>query len=180
MGRTQVPHLSVGQKDRQNSDERDNKGGSKWEAGDQWCLCSVDSKEQRLKREAESLAQKLLNLSFLWWGRCTRSSPSREQQRLETAILVGNQHSKGDPVYSLNYLVTPRWAKPCWFKGKNTGQRVWRLEFSPGNVPIFQLINPWGYVRIALGTCNTTMNISLICCQPLEKSLPLLWASVSS
>lgn len=111
-GRTQVPHLSVGQKDKQNSDERENKGGTEWEAGDQRCLCSADSKEQGLKREAESPGQKLLNWSSLGWGGGRGSSTSREQQQLETAILVRNQHSKGDPVHTPNYLLTLRWAQP--------------------------------------------------------------------
>lgn len=43
---------------------RGNKGRTERDAGDHECLCSVDYREQRLKGEVESAAQKLLNLGF--------------------------------------------------------------------------------------------------------------------
>lgn len=43
---------------------RGNKGRTEREAGDHECLCLVDYREQRLKGEVESAAQKLLNLGF--------------------------------------------------------------------------------------------------------------------
>lgn len=147
------------------------KGRTGQEAGDHWCLCSVNYRKQRLKREVECAAEKLLSLGFLWWGRQLTSLPSKEQQRLATTTLVSNQKSKRDQP-SLSELSGDPEMSPttgphhAGLMEKNLDEQFKDLKFIPENPRIY-------CVRIALGTCKT-MNLSLICCQNLDKSPPLL------
>lgn len=150
-------------------------------------FCLVDYREQRLK-EFEPAAQKLLNLAFLWWGRCTRSPRRREQQSLETTILVSNQTARETDTALPLWIIDDPEMSPTTaphhpsLMEKTLDKKFEDLKFIPENVLIIQPIYFLRiyYVRLTLDTRNITMNILLTCCQTLNKSPHLLSGLVFS